>query len=579
MYNVRRLLPTLAALIFTTTVNAQVSVDVQLSGINNTLQTNVRLFLSIEQQKNDALMSEGRLRRLNKKAPQEIRQALQPYGYYRPVIETKLTQPTPDHWLASYTINPGPPLPIGEFNFTLSEAMRNDPKFQALIKKQPLHKGGTFNHLEYENFKSSLANLASERGYFNAHFVEHRVEIDLDAYEARIYLHYDGGPRYRFGEVHLHQDVLDPELLKRYIPFDQGDPYILDKMLDFQQGLNDSDYFQSVEVSPEQPNLDSDEIPIDVTLTPRKRHRFTLGLGYGADTGARASFGWEMPRLNRKGHRVDTEAKVSEIGESLVVHYRVPVLNPRTDQLVYSAGIVNETTDATYSSIRTIGVSLSRGRGDWRETLSLNYEQEKYIIADVANESTLLMPGVSWSRTWSKNFINTFDGLRFDIGVRGASKKLISDTDFVQASGGLKGIVSIGDGNRIIARGDLGTTWTQQFNQLPTSVRFFTGGSQSVRGYAYNSLGPVDANGQVVGGKYLMVGSIEFEHSLNGKWGVALFYDAGNAIDSFNDNLERGAGFGIRWKSPVGPVRIDLASALSRNGHPWRLHINIGPDL
>ncbi len=579
MYNVRRLLPALAALLFTTTVHAKVSVDVQITGIDSTLQTNVRLFLSIEQQKDDDLMSEGRLRRLNKDAPQEIKQALQPYGYYRPEIESKLTQSTPDHWQARYSIDPGPPLPIGEFNFTLSEAMRNDPKFQALIQKQPLHKGGTFNHLKYEEFKNNLATLASERGYFNANFVEHRVEIDLDAYEARIYLHYDGGTRYRFGEVHFHQDVLDPELLNRYIPFDQGDPYTLDRMIDFQQGLNDSDYFQTVEVSPEQPNPDSDEIPIDVKLTPRKRHRFTLGLGYGADTGARASFGWEMPRLNRKGHRLDTEAKVSEIGESLVVHYRVPVLNPRTDQLVYSAGVVNETTDETYSSIRTIGVSLSRGRGDWRETLALNYEQEKYIIADEANESTLLMPGVSWSRTWGNNFINVFDGLRFDIGVRGASKKVISDTDFVQASGGLKSIVSIGYGNRIITRGTLGTTWTQEFDQLPTSVRFFTGGSQSVRGYAYNSLGPVDANGKVVGGKNLLVGSIELEHSLNGKWGVALFYDAGNAIDSFNDKLERGAGFGIRWKSPVGPVRVDLASALSRNGHPWRLHINIGPDL
>jgi translocation and assembly module TamA len=286
-----------------------------------------------------------------------------------------------------------------------------------------------------------------------------------------------------------------------------------------------------------------------------------------------------MPRLNRKGHRFDTEAKVSEIGESLVAHYRIPVFNPRTDQLVYSAGVVNETTDASYSSVRTIGASLSRSHGDWRETIALNYQQEKFIIAGVGGESTLLMPGTSWSRTWGKNFINVFDGLRFDISLRGASKELVSDTNFVQAQGGLKGITSIGHGNRIIARGNLGSTWTQEFEQLPTSVRFFAGGSQSVRGYAYQSLGPVDANGNVVGGKNLMVGSIELEHNLGGKWGIALFYDAGNAIDSFNDRLERGAGFGFRWKSPVGPVRIDLASALSRDGRPWRLHINIGPDL
>jgi len=575
----RRLLLAVAALVFSTVLHAQVSVDVEITGINDTLATNVRLLLSIEQQKASEYLSEGRLRRLDKKAPQEIARALQPFGYYRPHVESELTQPQPDHWKARYAIDPGPPIPVSVFNFTISEAMRADPAFQALIKNPLFRKGDVFNHVKYENFKTSLAKLASERGYFNARFVTHRVEIDLDAYEVRIDLNYDGGTRYRFGEVLLHQDLLDPELLQRYIPFKRGDPYVVDEMLDLQQALNDSDYFQTVEVSPEQAQIDDDEIPISVVLTPRKRHRFTFGLGYGTDTGARTRFGWEMPRLNRKGHRFDTEAKVSEIGESLVAHYRIPVFNPRTDQLVYSAGVVNETTDASYSSVRTIGASLSRSHGDWRENIALNYQQEKFIIADVSGESTLLMPGTSWSRTWGNNFINVFDGLRFDISLRGASKKLVSDTDFAQMQGGLKGITSIGHGNRIIARGSLGSTWTQEFEKLPTSVRFFAGGSQSVRGYAYQSLGPVDANGKVVGGKYLMVGSVEFEHSLSGGWGVAVFYDAGNAIDSLSDDLERGAGFGFRWKSPVGPVRIDLANAVSRDGRPWRLHINIGPDL
>ena len=119
----------------------------------------------------------------------------------------------------------------------------------------------------------------------------------------------------------------------------------------------------------------------------------------------------------------------------------------------------------------------------------------------------------------------------------------------------------------------------QEFLELPTSVRFFTGGSQSVRGYAYHSLGPVDEDNEVIGGKHLLVGSIEFEHSFSNKWGLALFYDTGNAIDNFADSLEQGAGFGFRWKSPVGPVRIDFANAISTAGKAWRLHINIGPDL
>ncbi|MFW2373715.1 MAG: autotransporter assembly complex protein TamA [Gammaproteobacteria bacterium] len=562
-----------------TTLYAQASVNIVISGIDKPLEDNVRLLLSMEQQKDHALMSEARLRRLHQKAPQEISRALQPFGYYRPLIKAELTRTSPDHWQASYNIDPGPALPIAQFDFSISQEMGKDPEFQTLIQDFPLHKGDVFNHVEYENIKSSLARLASERGYFNARFVQHRVEIDLDTYAARIQLNYDGGPRYRFGAVELKQDALDAELLQRYISFDRDTPYTLSQMIDLQQALNDSDYFQLVEVSPGQPLAESLEIPVSVMLIPRKRHRYSFGLGYGTDTGARAKFGWEIPRLNTRGHKFNTDASISEIGYSLIAHYRVPILNPRTDQMIYSAGVVNETTDTSESTIRSVGASLKRSRGDWRESISLNYQQEDFLIADESGDSTLLMPGINWSRTWGNNFIYTVDGLRFDISLRGASDQLISDTSFTQLQAGIKAIHPLGPHNRFISRGNLGSTWTDAFEQLPSSVRFFAGGAQSVRGYNYQSLGPLDESGQVVGGKHLMVGSIEFEHSFNGKWSAALFYDAGNAIDSLNDDLERGAGFGFRWKSPVGPVRFDLASALSQDGHPWRLHINIGPDL
>lgn len=579
IFNTPRTLLALFACLWSTTLLAQINFSVDIKGIDGELADNVRLFLSIEQQKDNALLNEGRLRRLHTKAPQEISAALQPFGYYRPVINATLTQPAPDRWQATYTINPGPPLPIGRLSIALNGDMREDPEFQKLMEDQPLHKGDTFDHRQYEGFKASLAKLAAERGYFNARFVEHRVAIDLNSYEARINLHYDGGRRYFFGETSLTQNVLKPSLLRRYIPFKQGDPYTLGAVLDLQQALNDSDYFQRVEVSPGTPPPDGTEIPIDVLLTARKRNRYTLGLGYGTDTGARAKIGWQIPRVNDRGHRFNTEAKVSQLGYSVSAQYRVPVINPRTDQMVYSAGVVNEKTDTSDSTVRTIGASLNRVTQNWRKSYSINYQREEYEVANDSGTSTLLMPGANWSRTWGGNLINVFDGLRIDLGLRGASTKLGSDTNFSQAQGGIKGITPLGQRDRIIARGRLGGTWTQDFHELPSSVRFFAGGAQSVRGYAYQSLGPKDASGKVVGGKNLMVGSIEYEHSLNDRWGLALFYDGGNAIDDISEKLERGAGFGVRWKSPVGPVRFDVASAVTRDGKPWRLHINIGPDL
>ena len=562
--------------------SAQPRVDVKLTGIGGELETNVRLYLSIEQQKDHPLLSAGRIRRLHQKASLEIINALQPYGYYRPQIETQLTQTNGDndYWQAIYSIEPGPQIPISAIDLDVRNDMFSDVAFHPVLANLPLRQGEGFTHMNYETAKTSLAKLAAERGYFNARFIESRVEIDLEAYEARITLHYNSGPRFRFGEVTLAQDVLEPELLARYIPFEQGDPYDLNQVIGLQQALNDSDYFRLVEVSPGEIEHGNKNVPVSVILAPRKRHKYTLGLGYGTDTGARAKLGWEMPRINRRGHRFDSELNVSQIGYSASAYYRIPVFNPRTDQLVFSAGIIHEETDTSISTIRTIGASLNRSRNKWRQALSLNYQQEQFEVADDIGESTLLMPGVSWSRIWrAKRVLLVLDGIRLDLSLRGATDKIISDTNFSQATGSIKAIRSISSRGRFIARGKLGSTWTRSFHQLPSSVRFFAGGAESVRGYAYESLGPTDADGDVEGGKHLIIGSLEYDHRIKGKWRAALFYDRGNAINATSDPLEDGAGFGIRWQSPVGPIRVDFANALSRDDRPWRLHINIGPDL
>lgn len=579
MFRFGSLLCVAALCLFSANLCAQTTVNVEISGIDEILEDNVRLYLSIEQQKNHPLLSDGRLARLHKKATQEISAALQPYGYYRPTINASLEKSDTGEWLASYEIDPGLPLPIAEFNFSVSPEMGQDPEFKQLIEQQSLQVGSVFTHLEYEAFKSSLAKLAAERGYFRAVFTDRRVEVDLEDYVARVYLDYDGGPRFRFGEIKLRQDVLRPEFLQRFMPFQQGEAYSFDKVVELQHILNDTNYFQTVEVSPGEPLDDSNEIPIEVTLTPRKKNLYLLGLGYGTDTGARTKLGWQRPRVNDRGHRFDSEIRLSEVGYSLGANYRVPVLNPRTDQLVYSVSEVNEEVEDVDSDLRAVGVSLNHSRGEWRETLALDYEREDFEIGNDDDETTLLVPGISWSRTWGKSFIFVLDGLRFDLALRGADEGLGSDVDFGQVASRLKFISSLNRNNRFIARGSIGSITTRDFEKLPPSKRFFAGGSQSVRGYEYKSLGPEDDSGDVIGAKRLLTGSIEFEHSLNDRWGIAVFYDVGNAVEDFDDELERGAGFGVRWKSPVGPVRIDLASALSDDGDPWRLHINIGPDL
>ncbi len=209
----------------------------------------------------------------------------------------------------------------------------------------------------------------------------------------------------------------------------------------------------------------------------------------------------------------------------------------------------------------------------------MNHEEEDFDVADDEGRTTLLIPGISWTKIWADNPVNTKRGLRVYLDIHGTHESLISDTSFLQFRTQLKYIRGLWTDSRIIIRGEGGASLVREFSELPASVRFFAGGDHSVRGYAYNSLGPEDENGNVAGGRHLLVGSIEYEQKIRGNWSVALFYDAGNAIDSISDAIKSGAGFGVRWKSPVGPVRIDLAFPLSESEKDWRIHLIVGPDL
>ncbi len=555
------------------------SVDVKVTGINKKLHENIMLMLDIERQKKDDSLNETRIHLLHQKSPQRIKTALQPFGYYKPVIKSKLEQLSADKWLASYTVDAGPPISIKEFDFKLIGAAQKDPSFDALTKNLPLTKNQTLNHPLYERIKEDLASKASERGYFDAQLVAHKITIDLDTYSAIVILHFDSGVRYQFGPVIFSKEILKPSLMQRYVPFKEGDPYTVDALLDLQQALVDSNFFNNVEVKTIQEQAQNGIMPVSVTVEPRKRHKYIFGAGYGTDTGARGKIGWEMPRINKHGHKFSSELKISEISDSVVGKYHIPIKNPRTDEVVVQAGYNKETTDVSESYQRFAGVSLSQARGLWREIWSVKFENEHFIIANKINSANLLIPGANWTRVWAKDRINSDKGTRLDLSFRGATEQLISDISFFQGSTMIKNILPLGSRARMITRGLLAGTVESDFTTLPSSLRYFSGGSQSVRGYSYQSLGPRNDEDKVLGGRHLITASLELEHNIIKKWSAAIFFDIGNAVNALTDPLERGAGFGVRWRSPIGPIRLDLASAISSPGKPWRLHINIGPDL
>ncbi len=559
---------------------AQPNLTVLVEGVSGKERENVLLMLSIEQQKVHPDLSDGRIRRLHAKAVEEIKQALAPFGYYRVTVEAELVQrKEPPGWLASYRIDPGPPLPIAALNINITGDAADDPAFQMLLDSSPLAVGDPINHAHYEEFKRDLQRLAEERGYFDATLSRHSVRVDLAAYEARVEIQLDSGARYQFGPLSFRGDILlDEQFLRRYITFNPGEPYSSAKLFQLQSGLNGSDYFKRVEVKAERESKIGQQVPVTVNLVMHKRTRYKLGVGYGTDTGARGIIGMERRYVNRKGHRLGADFKLSQIKDSISGRYTIPLKKPATDRAILRSEYNRDRTEDIESSALLMGAGVEVAEGRWHRSYFLNYLREKFDIGIQSGNARLLMPTLTWSRLSTRDVLITTRGSRIGLQVRGAREEAGSNTSVAQAHLRAKLIRPAGNG-RFLLRSELGTSWTPEFERLPPSVRFFAGGDTSVRGYAYKSLGPEDSAGNVIGGQHLLVASAEYEYPLGEKWSAALFYDTGNAFAEYNGVLEEGIGFGLRRRLPIGWLRIDVAQAITEEDRPWRLHITLGPDL
>jgi translocation and assembly module TamA len=393
-------------------------------------------------------------------------------------------------------------------------------------------------------------------------------------------VHFDSGKRYRFGDVTFDQDVLGDRLIRSYLPFHPGDSYDTRELTELYIALADSGYFRNIEVRPGQAKRDTGEIPIEIVLTGAARRLISYGIGYSTDTGPRIRFGRNNRRFNDRGHQFGVNAQLSPVVSEVTANYRFPYGDPRTEWINFDAGIKSEDTDSAESDSLELGARRVLERpGDWTRTQMLNFVIEDFEVADQIGRARLLMPGINWTRIRADSSTRPSHGSKLDLQTRAASDALGSNTTFVQVLTRAKWIWSPSAKARILVRSDIGATQAQTFAELPPSIRFFAGGDNSVRGYDFESLGPEDADGEVLGGSSLAVGSFEYEHMVRERWSVAVFVDSGNAFAGPHFDAKTGVGLGARWQSPLGPIRVDLAHPLDDDETSWRLHISLGPDL
>lgn len=554
---------------------------VTFDGLSRTTENAVRATVDLVDERCDA--PEARVRRQFRRADGEIRTALEVYGYYAPTIDGTLSSEG-KCWQARFVIDRGPRVQLRDVRVDLDDADgEEDRALRRALLRHPFERGAGLNQREYEAFKESVMSLARQRGYFDGRFGVSRIDVYPDALAADVTLEFDPGRRYRFGTIGFDQDVVKEDLPARYLDFESGDAYDAEHISSLYTALLVSGYFESIDIRTTLRPAPDHVVDVHVALTAADPKTWTTGIGYATDTGPQVRMGYINRRRNERGHQFELNSSFSEVIGETTASYRIPLDSPRDEWRSFDTGYKYEDPESADSRQFKIGVKEIRHRGSrgWIETRFLEYSRERFTIGEQRATTDLVVPGVGWSHRTTRLPMRPTRAHFVSLQASGTTEAIGSDTSFVQLETHGRLIWPLWRGGRVLTRVEAGTTFKDQFEDLPFSVRYFAGGDYSVRGYDYKSLGPTDDEGTVIGGSHKLTASVEFDQRIRPNWSAALFVDTGNAFDSWdNATLKTGVGAGIRWYSPLGPIRFDVAVPLDSDApDSFRIHITLGPDL
>ena len=571
---------------------------VDIRGLDAAMTTNVRVSLSLT----DAIgkdVSGRRLTYLVREAEAETREALEPFGYYSPVVTVTRDPPSSESAPTA-----GPVSVV--IDVRLGEAIRvrraevaiagdgSDDRYlrEELAAFQP-GPGTLFDHVVYESSKARISRRLAERGYFDADFLARKVEVTRAENAADIDLRWNSGDRYDMGAVTFTQTperIIREDILGKLIYWGVGDYYHQGRLDRLRKSLVSLDYFSRIDIEPQPENASPDKrVPVQVTLTPAKRSIYTAGVSYGTDSGGGVILGLERRYLNDRGHKALAQLDYAQRRKTLTLQYRVPAFAWLDGWYTASLQAADEQTD--YIDTRRLELVGSRS-GEINEYLTaiaaVHALRERWAYTVTGNNplyrfATYTYPSLRAEYIDADDRMYPRDALGGTLLLRGGVEGVGSDASFAQLQLGARWFKGLGERSRLLVRGEVGQTYTDALVDIPPSLRFYAGGDRSVRGYAYREIGPRITGGTrgeafALGAKNMATASVEYEQYFSGAWGGAVFVDSGTAFDDRPD-WRTGIGVGLRWKSPVGPVRVDLAHGLDDPDSSFQLHINIGADL
>ncbi len=541
-------------------------VNFQVEGISGEVKTNVEATLASDIA--SSANGELDLKQFYQNAPKAIQDALQPFGYFKAKIHA-YEQINQGQRIMIFRIDPGPVILVKQVDFQLTGSGASDEVFQEILKNFPISKNQVFSVKKYNLAKQELQNTAMQYGYFDAKFEQAQIKVDLPLYAVSITLHFETGPRYLFGPLLFQPQLYSYDFLKRFAPFSSGEKFDTEKLQTFQENLASSDYFKTVAVDSKPEEAEDLLTPIHVMLTPLPRREYDLGLGFGTNTGMRALFNYTARQITSSGQMFKSEIQASQVYSNAQANYIIPGKNPATDKYIIGGAVQQTNINAGNSLLEKLSASYTNSIFGVQQIVGLALQHENWSLTNQPRQSAvLLVPNIGWNKTWKDDDIEPTKGFRFNLLMLGA--QAFGKNPFLQAKLNIKGIYPVFNIGSLVARADLGHTITKNPTTVPLSFDFFAGGTDSIRGYSFNSLGP---------GTNLLTTSLEYRQKIKKDWYLAGFMDTGTVSNSFPGKFKRGVGAGPVWQSPVGTLELTLARGLDTPGKPWLLQFSMGPDL
>ena len=563
--------PSLAAL-------AEQTVDIEIQGIRG-FRAIRNTDLNVQLINKEEMDGSERYQHLVSKA---VDRGLRVFGYYESSVRFERKQRQGKRDLLIAHVTPGEPTKIAGTDVQIEGEAAQDENFDALRKNLP-KEGVLVEHQTYDDYKTAISRLALNRGYFDGEFKISRLEISPETYQAWWRMLFDSGVRYHYGNITFSHSQIRDDYLNNILNIKSGDPYLMNNLSDLTSDFSSSNWFSSVLVQPNV-NHKSKTVDVEIILYPRKKNAMELGVGFSTDGGVHTQIGWTKPWINSRGHSFRTNLYLSAPKQTFEATYRMPLLkNPLNYYYDFSVGWESEKENDT--NTRALTLSALRYWNNvhgWQYFGGLRARYDSFTQADITDKTFLLYPTVGFTRTRLRggSFATWGDvqKITFDVG----NKVWLSETSFVKVQASSAWIRTYAENHRIVARAEVGYLHTKDIEKIPPALRFFAGGDRSVRGYGYKKIAPKNKNGKLGGGSRLLAGSLEYQYQVYPNWWAATFADSGLAANDYTTKeLRYGAGIGVRWASPVGAIKFDIATPIrdKDNSKNIQFYIGLGTEI